>query len=436
MSIFGPRNAATRRHVGRNWLLVVFATALAARLIVGLMVNLEATGLRGFSIYRILARNLVEREGLYFYYYFGLGDRWANRPPLYPLLLAGIHWATNASPVAVLVVQSILGALTAVLTALLAGRLGGRLCGVLAGLLAALYPYAVGNDTTLVEQPLYILFVVAFVLVALHAHERTGDGLRFKLRTAVLAGLLAALASLTRETFNVFLLLFFVWVLVGWRSLGFGKRLAWIGLCAATFLVVCSPWLIRNARRFGTPAFAYCAGKSLWVGNNPHTFSHYPNGSIDDSERVAWRTMPEEDRERILAHTDDERVQDGVFREMAVEYISEKPGEFITRGMTKVAALYSPRLVPNTDSRLKEITYTVSYGAMLILGLAGLLTLGRRWLPLMIMAALAMASVTAIAFAFWGQTRLRATYDIFFIVLAAGFLAWLYRRIRPARASG
>jgi 4-amino-4-deoxy-L-arabinose transferase-like glycosyltransferase len=414
-------------------LLVVFALALGARLAIGLIYNLQGDGLRGFFIYHALARNVLEREGLYFHFYLGLGDRWANRPPLYPLMLAGIRWASNASPVAVLAVQAVLGSLTAVLTAVLAGRFGGRLCGILAGMMAALYPYMVGNDTTLVEQPLYVLFVVAFVLVVLRAHERTADGPAFRLRTAVVAGVLAALASLTRETFNVFIALFALWVLFGWGSLGFFRRLGWLALFSVVFLAVCSPWLIRNMNRFGTPAFSFGAGKSLWVGNNPHTFSHYPERSIDESETEAWTHVPEEMRRRILSHRDNERIQDAIFREMAVDYIREHPGEFAARGARKVAALYSPRLVPASDSRLKETAYTVSYAAVLLLAIGGVLTLGGRWFPVMTVTGLALVSVTAIAFVFWGQTRLRTTYDVFLIVLAAGFLAWLWHRFAPAR---
>jgi 4-amino-4-deoxy-L-arabinose transferase-like glycosyltransferase len=393
---------------------------------VGLQLNLDGEELRGFQLYRILARNFLSGDGLYFHFYFDLGDRWANRPPLYPLFLAGIRVLTDDSSLAILLIQAVLGSLTAVLAGRLAADAGGRRAGILAGLMMALYPYAVGNDTTLVEQPLYVFLVILFCLALLRGRDRVRIAPGSWWRSALLCGALGGLAALTRETFNPFLALVFLWVLLGWRSPDIRRRLAWCVLTGVAFLVVCSPWLIRNAVRFGVPMFAFAAGKSLWVGNNADTFARYPADSIDESENIAWRNMGEEDRRRVMAHRDDERLQDGVFQDIAVRYIEAHPGEFFRRGIRKIVALYSIRLVPGTRRRLKEIGYSASYGPVFLLALAGILVLSRRWRPLLIVTGMALLSVTILAFFFWGQTRLRATYDVFLVILAAGVLdrAW------------
>ena len=422
----------------RRTAVAILVAAFALRAIVGLAVNVEEDGrLRGFHIYRAMARNIVDGEGAYFHFYFGLGDRWANRPPGYPLMLAGLRAVFGTAEWPILVVQSALGALTVLGMMAIARRFGGDRAALLAGVVGALYPYSIANDTSLVEQPLYVALATAFAALALRARDRLGTAAGPPWRSAVALGALAGLTSLTRETFNVFLPLFCLWVLFGWPRPAFRRRVAWCALFTMTFLVVCSPWLVRNQRRFGVPAFSFAAGKSLWVGNNEHTFEHYPERSIDDSEKAAWeailRERPELARE-ILDLRHDERLQDAKFGELGAAYVREDPVRFVVAGLAKIAALFAPWLVPRSDF-LKELGYSLSYGPVLILALLAPFVLDRRWRPLLVFTALGLASVSVVAFAFWGQTRLRASFDGLLIVIAVGVVTRWWAA-RAARSSG
>jgi hypothetical protein len=66
---------------------------------------------------------------------------------------------------------------------------------------------------------------------------------------------------------------------------------------------------------------------------------------------------------------------------------------------------------------------------VLLLAVVSPFVLWRRWRPLLLIAALALLSVAAVSFVFWGQTRLRATYDVFLILLAAGVIDRWRRRL-------
>ncbi|MCU0725225.1 MAG: glycosyltransferase family 39 protein [Planctomycetes bacterium] len=421
-------NAALKggRRSGTTAAWGVFLLAFALRVVAGFLLNLRPWGLRGYGFYREMAQNLLSGEGLHFRYYYGLGDAWANRPPLYPIFLAGLETVAGASPVVIILGQSVLGAITAVLAFALGRRAGGPGAGLAAGLLVAIYPYFVVNDTTLVEQPLSACLLAAFALAFL-----TGAG---GARGAAATGVLGGLLSLTRE---VFVPLFGLALLVRVLGAGGGRgraRLRWAALCALAFAATVTPWLARNAARFGRPGFSFSDGKALWVGNNPHTFSRYPRGSIDASEWEAFSRLPDEVKDR-LRRAPDEVAQQAEYRALALDFIREDPTRFMHGGLRKVVALLSPVLTPRGDSWMKDWAYGLSYGPVLVLALFGVF-LGRRWLPIGMVAGLTLLALAGVSFIFWGQTRIRAPADVLLIVLAGGVLARLAARPRIAGGEG
>jgi 4-amino-4-deoxy-L-arabinose transferase-like glycosyltransferase len=70
-----------------------------------------------------------------------LGETY-NRPPGYPVFLAGIHAAFGESILAVRIVESVMGALQTVVIAVMGKRIGGEVVGVLSGILWSIYPIA------------------------------------------------------------------------------------------------------------------------------------------------------------------------------------------------------------------------------------------------------------------------------------------------------
>jgi 4-amino-4-deoxy-L-arabinose transferase-like glycosyltransferase len=402
-------------------LLVIALGALLLRIALGLAFNLEEDGsLRGLAFYRMMAIHALDGEGFHFQLYFGQGPTWANRPPLYAAFLAGIIRVFGDGGLPILLVQSVVGALCVLAVGVLGVRLGGRRVGILAALGWAVYPYAAVNDTSLVEQPLFILFALLATLGILHAHRAQAAGGWALVGSAAVTAVFAGLAALTRETINPLLGLLVPWIVLFWRSAPLRRRFAWCVLLTVGFVAVCSPWLVRNHQRFGKPAFAFVTGKGLWVGNNEHTFSYYPDRSIDRSERQAWEHLTPELRAELRSL--DERRRDAVYMRLAREYIEAHPREFVERGLRKVAASFSPVLVPRPRVPGEGLVYTISYGSTLVLGVLGLLLLGRRWRPFTGIVLLAFVSVAVVSFLFWGQTRLRATFDPFLVLFAAGFL--------------
>jgi 4-amino-4-deoxy-L-arabinose transferase-like glycosyltransferase len=181
----------------------------------------------------------------------------AFRPPAYPVLLGSVFAVTGDSIGVAQAVNVAIGTLVVVLGAVLAARLAGRVAGVAAGLVIALYPPIIANDTTVLTEPLSLLFVVIIGLALSGAVRAEGDERkRWKDPAIVVAGVATGLLTLSRPSAQglAVVLAAWVWWRVGWRRAGV--------LLAATFVVV-APWLIRNQIQMGSPVLVTTNGFNL-----------------------------------------------------------------------------------------------------------------------------------------------------------------------------
>jgi 4-amino-4-deoxy-L-arabinose transferase-like glycosyltransferase len=175
----------------------------------------------------------------------GVGGPTAFRPPGFPIVLAAVYKIVGVGSASVRweagrIAQAILGVIAVGLIFLIGRLLWGRKVGLVAAALGAVYPPLLLVGSSLMSEPLYVAFTLAAVLAAL-VHRHASSGLRF----AILAGVMAGLAALTRTSgfFFVLPLVFLVWSerpRRSWRSLR-----APLALLAAT-LVVLIPWTVRN----------------------------------------------------------------------------------------------------------------------------------------------------------------------------------------------
>src|SRR5574341_2621711 len=119
-----------------NWrrtLAWVFFTALVIR--VGFILTLQDGFYFPDSVsYSTAAHNLLDKGELVTAY---------DRPPGYPVFIAGVYALFGQSIRAIRIVEAVMGALLAVVIALLASRIGGRLVGAIAGVMWGMYPIAV-----------------------------------------------------------------------------------------------------------------------------------------------------------------------------------------------------------------------------------------------------------------------------------------------------
>jgi len=178
------------------------------------------------------------------------------RTPGYPWLLAGTFTVLGTGPVAVLVLQRLLGAASAVIAALAANRLSGPATGMVVGLLVGLDPWIFTLESyALSEVPTVFAIMAAVGIVVCRPGAHLGW-------SALLGALLGA-ACLLRpacQSFAPFIVL--AWVAAprvrkSWRALALVSVLAgW------AMLVV--PWLAHNMRR-GMYGLANGAATHQWM---------------------------------------------------------------------------------------------------------------------------------------------------------------------------
>jgi 4-amino-4-deoxy-L-arabinose transferase-like glycosyltransferase len=175
----------------------------------------------------------------------GVGGPTAVRPPGFPIVLAAVYKLVGVGSASVRweagrVAQAILGVIAVGLIFLIGRLLWGRTVGLVAAALAAVYPPFLLAGSALMSEPLYIVFTLAGVLAALMHRQSSG-----RLRFAVLAGVMAGLAALTRSNgiFFALPLVFLVWNERPRRSRR--SLRAPLALLAATLLVI-APWSVRN----------------------------------------------------------------------------------------------------------------------------------------------------------------------------------------------
>jgi 4-amino-4-deoxy-L-arabinose transferase-like glycosyltransferase len=393
-----------------------FGTSLG---LIALLAMLARLGLRaahgtanywseGYGFFFDIAANLAAGDG------YGLvaGQPSAFRVPGYPLFLVAVtqgEW----KPWAIVLAQSVLGGLTVVAAGLIGRRRFGRRAGLLAALVCAAWPYYLWHDTALQETALYTCLTAWAVVLLLRLDSRGG------LAPALGAGVLMTLAVLVREPMLPFALLASLWA--GWR-LARREGLRRGVLAALAMLTVLgaglTPWLAYSRQVNGAAVLGTEFGGALYAANHPAVFSHYPDGSIDQSRVEAFKTLTPADWASYKAMTP--LARDHWLRGRgAALVLGDLPG-FALRGLRKIWIAFRPFPSPLHSAPVNWV-YALTWLPVLVLGLAGLWRERREWrrdLPVHLLFA-TFIGITAVL---WAQTAHRAFLDLYLIVFAAGYL--------------
>jgi 4-amino-4-deoxy-L-arabinose transferase-like glycosyltransferase len=334
----------------------------------------------------------------------------ADKPPLYPLLLAGPSLFGWKSLVAHRVLSCLMGAALVAGVGLLGRRVAGDRAGLIAAALAALYPALVVLDGSLRSESLYAPLVAFALLAAYRLVDRPSAG-----RAAVLGALVGA-AALTRS--EAVLLGVLLLAPVAMR-LPRGTRLRLVAVTAAVAVLVIAPWPARNWSEFGRPLLSTNPG-SLVYGANCH--SAYYSGLIG-----TWPCYPR----LTVAPGRDEADVSARLRRDGVRYAREHAGRLpavVAVRLLRTFDLWSPGPATRLEAQIGDRDLTVhragvvAYYLLLPLAIAGALLLRRRGQPLGFLLA-PVALVVVVAALGYGTPRFRVPAEIPLAVLASVALA-------------
>ena len=396
---------------------VVFALALALRLVWVLMKGGVALRVSDDARRYDLARKLIERHE--FVTTIDPPHRldlpYAQRPPLTPIVLAAIYLVVGPHLLAAQIVFAIIGAVTAALVLVLGRRLFSERIGVVAGLLVVVYPFfiflAAVPLTENLAIPLYVVLALAL----------TGDGTGSSVKNAIITGLVLGLAALNRPQILGFFPLVILIACLGDR--GWAARTRWVTVVVLCSALVVAPWVIRNRVQLGRwfPVSVQ-GGLALYEGNNEHTqtpLSRLWNGArgwYNDPQFGAGLSGPTAaDVDRQAFH-------------LATAFIREHPGRALSFSLQKVGLFFSAYAHP---------VARISWYPLLVLSLLGFSLTAAKWLTLLPIYLLTLQTILTAA-VFTSMPRFRAPVEPFFITLAAFALCHLCdrRSVLKQRATG
>ena len=337
-------------------------------------------------------------------------DSATYRPPLYPLMLAGIYQVCGHDLLLVRLWQAFLGTALCGVFYGIGRRLGGEATGLIAAGLGAVYPLFIFFTAVFMAETLLLLLTTAAVLCALRMEEVPS------VKNAASLGVVLGLAALCKPV----VLAWAPFLLWGWwRRAGCRRR--WrsfrLGIVLGSMVLVVAPWTGRNL--LATGSFVLISsnlGMNLLVGNEPEADGQYRWG-IDYLGMV----------DQLVPPSADAVVRDRAAARQALQWIAAEPGRFAHLVLRKFALFWSPLVAGESMGR--NLLALFSCGPVLGLGLWGTWRLRKRpegW----IVATLAL-SLTVVHMIFFAHTRFRLPIDAALIAPAAWLLEQGVRRWWP-----
>ncbi len=328
--------------------------------------------------------------------------------PLVPLLTAFSFKLLGISTLAPRLLMCFIGAALAPVVAAIGAQLYNPRVGLLAGLLVGAYRASVHDSVVILDTSLTGLVLAGAFLACLSPITRRG----------IIAGLLLYVGMLGRA-----ILLGPALALVAWLL---ARREYRPALALVFTLAICLvPIAARNAY-YGQPALIGTNGPvNLWIGNHPDA-----RGNFDTCDDPGCPSRPA--YEAI-------RDGDGDWTGHALTYIRSQPLDWLALTARKgLAFLFLPDgILPNNTSVAEYAAHSFilrllpGYPLFIVLALAGLITMRRRWREFMPLAVvyLPYAAVTTL---FFIAARFRSPVVFVFIMVSAVTLLDIARKIpRP-----
>ncbi len=408
-------------------LLVILALAVVLRLgyllVAGHTLSLQTSG------YDTYAVNMLSGQG-----YTRYTDRAADSdlPPLYPFVLAGIYSVLGRSPITVALVQIGFDVITLITIYAIGRRIGGKRVGLLAAAFTGFYPYLLFQNLSTNDTAVFIMLLV----LGVWGLYKTADQRSWK--WALFCGLMFGLAALTKSLVILMLPLFALW---WWRQSGFINAVKYMLALGVVFIMVLLPWVIRNTQLHGRLTFVSTNdGSNLYQGNNPCVADYFFNGW--DAQ---WVTCLEPTPQGLS-----EIAESDWFRDQAIAYLLNNPGDIPRLMLSKFITLWSPELLPRTvppnanldNSAVLQyeeplfqsarIVHLLYFTPLLILSILGIWRAAKtRQLtgvygpPLII-----MIGITAAYLIYHPSTRYRSPADPFVFIFAAAAVDYLWLKYR------
>jgi len=364
-------------------------------------------------------------------------------PPGYYYFLAGLYALAGHSFLAVRIAQAILDTLTCLFVYLIGRQVFGEQAGLLAAALAAFYPPFIFYTGVLLTETLSTCLLSAATWLLLRTAKSPGGGVG----TWLLTGLLLGLAGLMRSVLLIVIPLALFWsCFIAARWPGWRETVRRAAMLAVPVVLVIAPITWRNyqihhklilvSTNGGVNFFLGHGGSERLKNEVRHIPATYSEGQLVG---ISPLTEPEEE---------------ALFYQLGWGYIRQHPARTLLALPGKLREMYwDSDYWPATDAQaaiLRAIDWVYWKLLLLPAALLGLLlwlgtgfpahqhgpvapgdeiALGDTALRRAALLYLFIASSLSIPLLFWAQTRFRVPFVPAVVVLAAGTLHEVFRRV-------
>lgn len=394
----------------RRALVVLFLVALAIRLAWVLSASRNGFAENDSLFYHVVATNIAKGD----VYGSIFGEPSARWPPGWPATLAVLYRVFGYHPLAGEVFNAVVGALTVpLLHRLVRPHFGARVALIAAAMLCVMPGPILWTDM-LVTETLFTFLLVVFFLLVMRASPSW--------KWAAALGLYVGLVAMVRSEAVIWMT---VPLVLWWRQAGWRAAVPRMAAAGAVFLLVLTPWAIRNTQAMGAfVPLSTNAGETLYAGHNPNAngMQNYPSAELTASFgepntaewEVAWSK--------------------GLQRE-AISWAVHHPVQELELIPKKVLALHRgdshafdwlnmqpfPTVGPTWTTYISVVA-DFAWFTLLALTLVGVAALGRAVWRRRLMVAIATMFVTILVmygFVYYGNYRYRLPYEPLMMVVAA-----------------
>jgi tetratricopeptide (TPR) repeat protein/4-amino-4-deoxy-L-arabinose transferase-like glycosyltransferase len=348
-----------------------FALVGLAALVVRIVYLLEIAGTDAFRVYLgdaraydLWARQIVAGDWV--------GQGVFYQAPLYPYFLAVVYAVLGSAPIAVKLVQMLLGSTACVLLALAGREAFGRRVGLVAGWLWAIYPPAFFFDGIIQKASLTgFLFALLLYLLARYTHRAAAAGRPPRL-LGWGAGAVLGLMALTRENALILAPVVLAWTLLMPAGRFRRAHLAAVAFLFAGLASALLPVAVRNRVVGGEFQLTTAQfGPNLYLGNNPETDGTYqplrPGRGDPRYERYDATWLAEQ---ALGRHLSPAQVS-GYWTGRVVAYARAQPLDWLTLQARKLLLMFHTIEIGDTED-----IYTYAESAPLLRWLLAVFHMG------------------------------------------------------------
>ncbi len=171
-----------------------------------------------------------------------------KRVPIYPLYLAATFALTGGAWWLAALLQTLMSAALVLIVYNVADKLFGKPAAFFAGLIVTIYPFGIFLSSQLLAETLFTVLLFSGFLFFIRSFTEA------PYRNILVAGILFGLATLVKPAGQYIPFLLVPFIALGHRRI---QRLLYPLAFIACFLVVISPWIVRNYHASGVATLSY-----------------------------------------------------------------------------------------------------------------------------------------------------------------------------------